>query len=168
MEVLKYPDPRLRTPSEPVVQFDSTLHRTLDSMATTLYGAHGIGLAGAQVGFFFRVFIVDIEAQNGGKARLFEFINPEWIHKKGSTTWKEGCLSIPGLNETVKRAGHIAIKYQNRFGERHKLVAEELLAVAIQHEYDHLDGVLFIDHLSFLRRYFVKRKLQTSATMMRV
>ena len=159
MEIIKYPDDRLRQKSLPVQMFDKKLHSVLDEMARTMYGSRGVGLAGAQVGFFFRAFIVDIGSQDERFEKLFEIINPEIVKRAGKTSWDEGCLSLPGLTETVSRAARVTVRFQDRFGLTQTIEAEELLAVALQHEYDHLDGVLFIDRLSPLKRRFVKRKL---------
>ncbi|MBI1862095.1 MAG: peptide deformylase [Deltaproteobacteria bacterium] len=160
MEIIKYPDERLRQKSEPVRAFDRKLHSVLDEMARTMYGARGVGLAGAQVGFFYRVFIVDIGSQDERFEKLFEFINPEITWRDGKTSWEEGCLSLPGYTETVNRAARITIRYQDRLGQPQVMEADELLGVALQHENDHLDGVLFIDRLSPLKRRFLKRKLE--------
>ncbi len=160
MEILKYPDERLRKVSVPVISFGTELHRTLDDMARTMYRSRGIGLAGAQVGFFYRVFMVDIGVQDERHEKLYEFINPEWVSRSGKANWDEGCLSLPGFTETVSRAARICLKYLDRHGREQKIEAEELLAVAIQHEYDHLDGILFIDRLSSLKRRLLKRKLE--------
>ena len=163
MEILKYPNEKLRLKSAPILKFDSQLHQTLDEMARTMYGARGVGLAGAQVGYFYRIFVIDIGTQDERFEKLFEFINPVIEKKTGKTTWEEGCLSLPGILETVTRSAKISMRFFDRHGVEQSLDAEELLAVAIQHEYDHLEGILYIDHLSFLKKRMIKRKLEKEA-----
>lgn len=148
LEILKYPDPRLKQVSAPVQNFDKDLHVLLGQMQATLYAANGIGLAAPQVGVFQRAFIVDIDWINddGPGKRPREYINPVLSDRSGRAVYEEGCLSVPGVNEEVKRAGRLKIRYQDRFGKSHEELVHDLLAVAIQHENDHLDGILFIDH----------------------
>lgn len=135
-------DPILRKISRPVEKFDSKLADLLDDMAETMYlDNRGIGIAAVQVGILRRIFVVDVGDENG----KLEFINPEIIEREGSTFYLEGCLSCPGKNGYVERPERIRVRAQNRNGEWFELEADGLLAICICHEYDHLDGILFID-----------------------
>lgn len=161
LEILKYPDPRLKAISQNVERFDGELHQLLDEMAESMYGANGVGLAAPQVGRTIRAFIVDVaNAEEGQPRRLVEFINPRILTGEGKIVYEEGCLSIPGVVEEVTRRARIIVEYQDRFGKAQRLEAEGLLAVAIQHENDHLDGVLFVERLSPLRRRMMRKKLE--------
>lgn len=165
LEILKYPDPRLKKVSVPVEQFDSKLHRLLDQMAETMYGADGIGLAAPQVGESLRIFLVDLGPSEDRKPKLHEFINPVLSNGEGSISFEEGCLSVPGITEEVNRFEKITVDYQDRNGNKHKVNAEGLLAVAIQHENDHLDGILFVEKLSLLKKRLIKKKLEKAVTL---
>ena len=165
LEILKYPDPRLKRISEPVVEFGPQLHRLLDAMATTMYAADGIGLAAPQVGETLRAFVIDLGTSENKKNKLFEFINPEITEAEGKIAFEEGCLSVPGVSEEVSRNEQIRVKFKDRFGKSQEMQAEGLLAVAIQHENDHLNGVLFVEKLSPLKRRLVKKKLQKAVTL---
>ncbi|MBP5187239.1 MAG: peptide deformylase [Clostridiales bacterium] len=135
-------DPILRKISRPVEKFDSKLADLLDDMAETMYlDNRGIGIAAVQVGILRRIFVVDVGDENG----KLEFINPEILEREGSTFYLEGCLSCPGKNGYVERPERIRVRAQNRNGEWFELEADGLLAICICHEYDHLDGILFID-----------------------
>ena len=135
-------DPILRKISRPVDKFDSKLAALLDDMAETMYlDNRGIGIAAVQVGILRRIFVVDVGDENG----KLEFINPEILEREGSTFYLEGCLSCPGKNGYVERPERIRVRAQNRNGEWFELEADGLLAICICHEYDHLDGILFID-----------------------
>jgi peptide deformylase len=158
LDILKYPDPRLKEKSVPVEVFDLELHTLLDDMATAMYHANGIGLAAPQVGKLLRLFIIDLGLQEGYTQRLYEFINPKIKHGAGSISFEEGCLSVPGVAETVKRKADIVVEYQDRHGKPQTMTTDGLLAVAIQHENDHLDGTLFVDRLSPLKRRLVQKK----------
>lgn len=160
LEVLTYPDPRLKRVSTPVDRFDESLHRLLDEMAETMRASGGIGLAAPQVGIPRRCFIVDLELQEGMRARRFEFLNPRITSGRGITTFDEGCLSVPGVTIPVRRFQEITVSYQDRNGTARSLVARDLLSVAIQHESDHLDGILFLDRLPFWKRLLVTRRLK--------
>jgi peptide deformylase len=160
LEILKYPDPRLAQKSVPVTQFDSALGDFLDQMAKTMYAADGVGLAAPQVGRNERFFIIDISPVDKTHSQIYEFINPVITQGEGKIVFQEGCLSVPGFSEDVSRKNKVTVNYQNRHGESQTMVAEGVLAVAIQHENDHIEGVLFIDRLSPLKRRFLKRKLE--------
>ena len=135
-------DPILRKISRPVEKFDNKLAALLDDMAETMYlDNRGIGIAAVQVGILRRIFVVDVGDENG----KLEFINPEILEREGSTFYLEGCLSCPGKNGYVERPERIRVRAQNRNGEWFELEADGLLAICICHEYDHLDGILFID-----------------------
>jgi peptide deformylase len=165
LEILKYPDPRLKEVSQPVAAFDLELHRLLDQMAAVMYSANGVGLAAPQVGRFLRAFVIDITPQDEPQKQLHEFVNPVLSGGEGQIIFEEGCLSVPGIAEEVKRKRSITVRYHDRHGKPHTMTAEELMAVAIQHENDHLDGILFIDRLSLIRRRLIKRKLTKVVTL---
>jgi peptide deformylase len=165
LKILHYPDPRLAEVSVPVTKFDEKLHKLLDGMAETMYEADGIGLAAPQVDERIRVFIIDLGDQEGQPKKKWEFINPKLSNGEGKIVFEEGCLSVPGLTEEVTRKERVTLNYQDRFGKARKLEAEGLLAVAIQHENDHLDGVVFVDRLSPIKRRLAKRKLAKQVTL---
>ncbi len=165
LPILEYPDPRLHEVSLPVTEFDAELGRLLDDMAETMLGANGIGLAAPQVDRRIRVFIIDLGLQEGYPQQRLEFINPRIVAATGKAAFEEGCLSVPGVGESVTRKGNVTVLYQDRHGNEQRLDAKDLLAVAIQHENDHLDGVLFVDRLSVFKRLFVKKKLSRRVTL---
>jgi peptide deformylase len=157
LDILHFPDPRLREVAKPVEQVDDTVRQLVDDMFETMYDAPGIGLAAIQVNVPKRVITVDISEDQDEPLAL---INPEIISKDGIEEMKEGCLSVPGVFEVVKRADKITVKFLNREGESVEMEAEGLLAVCIQHEIDHLDGKLFVDYLSTLKRQRIRTKLE--------
>lgn len=165
LDILKYPDPRLEQKSIKVETFDAKLHELLENMAETMYEADGIGLAAPQVNEHRRIFIIDLGIQEGERKKKWEFINPVLSHGDGKIVYEEGCLSVPGLTEEVTRRRNITIDYQDRHGKARKLEAEGLLAVAIQHENDHLDGIVFVERLSPIKRRLAKRKLAKQVTL---
>lgn len=154
-----YPDPVLRIECPPVETFDDELRRLAEDMVETMYAAPGVGLAAPQVGVERRLAVVDVSV---GKedGRLMVLVNPEIVESKGSEIDFEGCLSIPQISEKVKRPTQVRLKARNLEGEPIELTAEDFEARAICHELDHLDGVLFIDHLKGLRRDKIRRKLR--------
>lgn len=160
--ILHYPDPRLRHKAEPVVGISPEISTLIDDMAETMYAAPGVGLAATQIGEPHRLFLVDIASEDE-PSDLKVFINPEILERRGSQIWEEGCLSFPGVSEDVKRAAYVRVRALDRAGEPFELEAEGLLAVAIQHEHDHLDGVLMVDHLGVLKKKIVQRKMQKAA-----
>lgn len=160
-KILHYPDKRLRTPGEPVSTFDADLHKLLDDMAETMYAAPGVGLAAPQIGESVRVFIIDVGVD--GDSDLREFINPEIIETTGTVDWEEGCLSFPGESQDIKRAERVKVRALDRHGESFELEADGLLAIAVQHENDHLNGKLMIDYLSPLKRRMMHRAMQKRA-----
>lgn len=156
-----FPDPVLREQAKPVEKVTPELLRLIDDMAETMYAAPGVGLAANQVGVLQRVFIIDI-ANEDEPSDLHVFINPEIVHKEGEISWKEGCLSFPGVTESVDRAAMVRVRAMDRNGDTFEMEAEGLMAVAVQHENEHLDGELMIDHLGPVRRRLVQRKLLKS------
>jgi peptide deformylase len=156
--ILHYPDPRLREEAKPVETFDDELRKLVDDMAETMYAAPGVGLAATQIGVAKRVFVIDVAGEDE-PSDLRVFINPEFCSKEGSQSFCEGCLSFPGVAEDVERAATVTVRATGTDGESFELSADGLLAVAIQHENDHLDGKLMIDHLGVLKRRIVHRKM---------
>lgn len=153
LDVKLYPDPILREKCIEVQNFDIKLSSLLDNMAETMYQAHGIGLAAPQIGIAQQIVVIDVsETRNS----IIELINPRVIKSEEKVDSEEGCLSIPGYRDTVTRYNKISVEAQNRSGETIKFDAEELLAICVQHELDHLNGVLFIDYLSPLKRKMFK------------
>lgn len=153
-EVITYPNKLLRLKSEDVEKFDDELHTLLDDMYETMIDQAGVGLAAIQVAIPLNILIINLpnEEDTQDKEDLIEAINPVITHKDGTQIFLEGCLSVPGFNEEVKRAQHIVVEYFNRDGEKQTMEAEDFLAVAWQHEMEHLAGHLFIEHLSFIKR----------------
>lgn len=157
LTIVKYPHEALTTPAEPVTAFDAELHAYLDDMAETMYAASGVGLASNQVAVLKRVTVIDV-APPDEDSQLIELINPEVVEREGKLTWEEGCLSFPELYVDVNRAAKVKVRYQDRHGETQEIEGEGLFAVALQHEIDHLDGVLFIDRVkTFQRKMALKR-----------
>ena len=157
LNILKYPDKRLRTIAKPVVSVDKTIKQQVEDMFETMYEAPGIGLAATQVNFHQRIIVIDISDQCN---EPICFINPEIIEKSGEIQWEEGCLSVPDYYENVIRANDIKVKSLNQHGETFELEASEMLSVCIQHEIDHLNGILFVDHLSKLKQKRLKKKTE--------
>jgi len=162
LPILKYPDPRLRTPCSDVTEFNEDLKALISSMFETMYAAPGIGLAAIQIGVFKNLIVLDIGRQEG--ENLIKepkvIINPKIIKQEGNIEWEEGCLSCPDLSVKTNRFQKIELSYQDEDGIAHQLTAEDLLAVCIQHEMDHLQGILIFDKLSRLKQDFYKKKLQ--------
>jgi len=157
LDILRFPDPRLRNKAKRIDQVDAALQCLVDDMLETMYQAPGIGLAATQVNVAKRVVVMDLSEE---KDQPLVLINPKIIESDGSDEYEEGCLSVPGIYETVKRAERIRIKAQDREGNPFEMDAEELLAICIQHEIDHLDGKLFVDYLSSLKRQRIRKKLE--------
>lgn len=158
LEILKYPDPRLREVAKPVAKVTDEIRKIVDDMAETMYAAPGCGLAATQVGINLRIFVIDTASEDE-PSDLRVFINPEVLATDGAQSWSEGCLSFPGVTEEIKRAERVRARALGRDGKPFELEADGLLAVAIQHETDHLNGVLFIDKLSALKKRMMSRKL---------
>lgn len=158
LEILKYPDPRLREVAKPVASVTAETRKLVEDMAETMYAASGCGLAATQVGVNQRIFVIDIAGEDEA-SDLKVFINPEIYEATGTQTWEEGCLSFPGATEEIRRADRVKVRALDQSGKAFELEATGLLAIAIQHENDHLDGVLLIDKLNALRRRLVSRKV---------
>lgn len=156
--ILHYPDKRLRERGKKVEAVTAELQKLIDDMAETMYAAPGVGLAATQIGELLQLFIIDI-ADNDEPSDLRVFINPEILEATGEVTWQEGCLSFPGIQEDIDRAAKVRVRAQDRDGKWFELEAEGLLAVAIQHEYDHLQGQLMIDHMGPLKKRLTHRKM---------
>jgi peptide deformylase len=157
LTILHFPDERLRTVAKPVEKVDDALRRFIDDMFETMYDAPGIGLAATQVDFHKRLIVIDVSEE---KNEPLVLINPEILEKEGVEEMDEGCLSVPGIYEKVERADRVKIRALDRNGETFELEADGLLAVCIQHEMDHLEGKLFVDYLSGLKRQRIKKKLE--------
>jgi len=156
--ILHYPDKRLRDKAARVAAITPEVRALVEDMAETMYAAPGVGLAATQIGEKLQIFVIDVAAEDE-PSDLRVFINPEIVEKHESIVWTEGCLSFPGIQEEVERAARVTVRALDRDGKPFTLEAEELLAVAIQHEYDHLQGVLMIVHLGPLKRRLVHRKM---------
>jgi peptide deformylase len=161
-QILTYPDPRLREVAQPVQTVDADIRTLAQDMAETMYDAPGVGLAATQIGVALRVFVIDIAGEDE-PSDLKVFVNPEILESSGTQTWEEGCLSFPGVSEEIKRAAKVRVKALDVNGTPFELEATGLMAVAIQHEHDHLNGELMIDHLGALKKRLLGRKLSQSA-----
>jgi peptide deformylase len=159
LPILTYPDPRLRSKSSSVETVNAEIKRLLDDMAETMYDAPGVGLAASQVGVNVRAIVVDIAAQEEDSPGLIKLINPEIVFSEGQQIGEEGCLSIPGFVSLVKRKERVTVKGLNEEGEQAEIDASGLLARVLQHEIDHIDGILFIDRLSRLKRELFKKRI---------
>jgi peptide deformylase len=157
LNILNYPDERLRTVAKPVEEVTKEIQQLTDDMLETMYAAPGIGLAATQVNVHQRIIVIDVSEE---KNQPLVLINPEILEKDGVQEFDEGCLSVPGVYETVQRAEHIKFRALGRDGEAFEMEAEGILAVCIQHEMDHLLGKLFVDYLSQLKRQRIRKKLQ--------
>lgn len=157
LQILEFPDPRLRTRAQPVTEVDAALRTLIDDMFETMYAAPGIGLAATQVNVAKRLLVMDLSERHDQPLVL---INPEVLAREGVEETEEGCLSVPGYFEKVTRAEKIRVRALDRNGEPLDFEADGLLAVCIQHEIDHLDGKLFVDYLSELKRTRIRKKLE--------
>ncbi len=157
-EIVIYPDKRLKLVSREVESFDGALHDLLDDMYDTMIARNGVGLAAIQVGVDLRALIINVplEKEDGEhdqpKENTLEMINPVIVEKDGSEKFQEGCLSVPGVYEDIERAKHVKVEYFDRHGEKHTIEDDDFLAIAMQHEIDHLDGKVFIEKLSYIKR----------------
>jgi peptide deformylase len=156
LTILEYPDPRLRTVAARVAHFDAALKQQVADMFETMYAAPGIGLAATQVDWHRQLIVIDISEEHNDPR---VFINPEILEKEGRATGEEGCLSVPGIYDDVPRAERVRARYQDVEGATHEVELTGLLAVCLQHEMDHLNGKLFVDYLSELKRQRIRRKL---------
>jgi peptide deformylase len=155
--ILEFPDPRLRTRAQPVTVFDAELGQLIDDMFETMYAAPGIGLAATQVDAHKRLIVIDVSEAHNEPVVL---INPEILSREGVAETEEGCLSVPGIFDDVKRAAKIRVRAQDRAGAVFERDCEGVLAVCVQHEMDHLEGKLFVDYLSDLKRQRIRKKLE--------
>ena len=160
LTILEYPDPRLRTRAKPVAVVDARIRRLIEDMFETMYAAPGVGLAATQVDVHERVLVLDVSQE---RDQPLAFVNPEIVEREGVAAGEEGCLSVPGVFDLVDRSARIKVRAFDREGTPFELEAEGLLAVCIQHEMDHLDGKLFVDYLSELKRERLKKKASKKA-----
>jgi peptide deformylase len=156
LQILEYPDPRLRTKAKPVEVFDAALAKQVEDMFETMYAAPGIGLAATQVDFHKRLIVMDVSE---GKNAPMVFCNPEILAAEGTGVTEEGCLSVPGIFDDVKRAAQVRARAQDATGKVFEVDLDGLAAVCLQHEMDHLEGKLFVDYLSDLKRERIRKKL---------
>jgi peptide deformylase len=157
--IVKYGDPVLEKPSATITSFDDELRQLADDMFESMYAAHGVGLAAPQIGISKRIAVIDVTFKEDPDAKIV-LVNPEIIHVEGRLTSNEGCLSIPEFREKVTRARKVTARAQNLEGETFEVTGEELLARALLHETDHLNGKLYINHISALKRDMMKRKIR--------
>ncbi len=157
LPILEYPDKRLRTVAKPVKKINDAVNKLIKDMFDTMYNAPGIGLAATQVNSHQRIIVIDVSENQNDPISL---INPEIIDKSGEIESEEGCLSVPSYYENVKRANNIRVKSLDQNGDTVQTNASGVLAICIQHEIDHLDGILFVDHLSKLKQKRLKKKAQ--------
>ena len=161
LPILEYPDKRLRTVAKPVEKINDTVNKLIKDMFDTMYNAPGIGLAATQVNSHQRIIVIDVSENQNDPISL---INPEIIDKSGEIESEEGCLSVPSYYENVKRANNIRVKSLDQNGDTVQTNASGVLAICIQHEIDHLDGILFVDHLSKLKQKRLKKKTKKIKT----
>ena len=157
LPILTYPDPRLHTVAKPVAEVNDRIRRLIDDMAETMYAAPGIGLAATQVDVHERVIVIDMSEERNN---LLVLVNPEIVTAEGHEIAEEGCLSVPGIYDKVERAARITVKALGRDGKPFTLTAEDLLAVCVQHEMDHLQGKVFVEYLSQLKQTRIKTKMR--------
>ncbi|EGV50726.1 peptide deformylase [endosymbiont of Riftia pachyptila (vent Ph05)] len=162
LDILHFPDSRLRNKAKPVSQVDDAIRKLVDDMFETMYEAPGIGLAATQVNVAKQIIVIDLSEEKNQPLCL---INPEILSKEGEEKMDEGCLSVPGIYESVKRAARISVRALDRDGAPFELETEGLLAVCIQHEIDHLNGKLFVDYLSSLKRQRIRKRLEKESRL---
>lgn len=160
LPILRYPDPRLHKKAAAVERVDDSVRKLIADMAETMYEAPGIGLAATQVDVHKRVIVIDVSED---KSKLLAFVNPEILERSGEQVCEEGCLSVPGIYEKVTRSERVKVRALDAHGEPFTLEAEGLLAVCVQHEIDHLEGKVFVEHLSRLKQNRIKAKLAKQA-----
>ena len=158
-EIVIWPDPVLKQIAKPVGGVDDGVRRLLDDMAETMYAADGVGLAAPQIAELRRCIVIDTSPRQEGQ-QLIHLIDPQIVRTEGVTTYTEGCLSIPGEAEDVERAAKVWVRALDYHGKPFELACTDLLAIAVQHECDHLDGTLFVDHLSSLKRELIRRRMK--------
>ncbi len=160
LPILRFPDPRLQRRARSVAEIDDSIRKLVADMAETMYAAPGIGLAAVQVDVPLRVIVIDVSED---KSELRVFIDPDIVERSGEQVCEEGCLSVPGVYEKVTRAERVRVRARDLSGEPFELAADGLLAVCIQHEIDHLDGVVFVEHLSRLKQTRIRSRLKKQA-----
>jgi peptide deformylase len=158
-DIVIWPDPVLKKVAAPVARVDDEIRALLDDMAETMYAADGVGLAAPQVGVSKRIVVIDTSPRQEGQ-KLLHLVNPRIVRTEGETTYTEGCLSVPGEAEEVERAAKVWVEALDRDGKAISIEGEGLLAIALQHELDHLEGVLFVDHLSSLKRELIRKRMK--------
>lgn len=156
-KIIYLPDPRLRKISSPIETFDEKLHTLIDDMFDTMYDARGVGLAAPQIGINIRLSVVDVI---GDKSQKLVLVNPEIIASEGQIEYQEGCLSVPGVYDKIYRAEKVTLRAQDKHGNFYEMEADGLLGECFQHEIDHLNGKLFVDALSPLKRNLARKKLE--------
>jgi peptide deformylase len=157
LTILEYPDPRLRTRAKPVTEFDATLGRLIDDLFETMYSAPGIGLAATQVDVHRRLIVIDVSED---RSAPLVFINPEILEREGEAKTEEGCLSVPGIFDDIQRAARVRVRAQDRTGAVFEQDLDGVVGVCLQHEMDHLEGKLFVDYLSDMKRDRIRKKLE--------
>jgi peptide deformylase len=157
--IVKFGDPVLEKPAAPITVFDDELRKLADDMFESMYAAHGVGLAAPQIGIAKRIAVIDVTFKEDPEAKIV-LVNPEIIHTEGRITSNEGCLSLPDFREKVTRARAVTARAQNLEGKTFEVTGEDLLARALLHETDHLNGKLYISHISALKRDIMKRKIR--------
>jgi peptide deformylase len=162
-EILIWPDPTLKKKASPVAKVDDSIRALVNDMFETMYAADGVGLAAPQVGVLKNIIVLDTTPRQP-EAKPLAMINPEIISLEGKTTYNEGCLSVPGEAEDVERAAIVTVKYLDPEGKEQTLRAEGLLAIAIQHETDHLNGTMFVDRISTLKREMIRKRMKRLKT----
>lgn len=160
LPILRFPDPRLKTVAAPVISIDDSIRRLTRDMAETMYEAPGIGLAATQVNVHQQIIVIDASET---RDQLLTLINPTLVESDGSQICEEGCLSVPGIYDKVERAEHVVVRYLDLNGKEQTVSATGLLSVCLQHEMDHLNGRVFVDHLSVLKQTRIKSKLAKQA-----
>ncbi|MFB6265048.1 MAG: peptide deformylase [Bradymonadaceae bacterium] len=167
-DILLYPERKdvLTTECDPVEEVDGDVQTLVDDLVETMYDASGIGLAAPQVGVTRRVTVVDLSAGEDPASDVHVLINPEIVDREGSLTREEGCLSFPGLYQEVERSAEVTVRATDRSGERFEIEAEDLLAVVFQHEIDHLDGILFLERMSALKRRMARKEYKKTRSRM--
>ncbi len=162
-EILIWPDPVLKQKSKPVAKVDDSIRTLVKDMFETMYASEGVGLAAPQVGVLQRVIVLDTTPSQP-ESRPMVMINPELIGLEGKTTYAEACLSIPGESEDVERAAIVTVKFLDVDGQEQTLRCDGLLAIAVQHETDHLNGIVYVDHVSTLKREFIRKRMKRVRT----
>jgi peptide deformylase len=162
-EILIWPHPTLKQKARPVARVDDATRALVRDMFETMYAAEGVGLAAPQVGVLQRVIVLDCRSRQP-EIQPLAMINPEIISLEGKVVFNEGCLSIPGEGEDVERAAKVAVRYLDTEGQEQTLVCDDLLAIAVQHEVDHLDGIVYVDHVSSLKRELIRKRMKRVKT----